>query len=173
MRSRIIAMLAACLLTISLGSIVIANPSYAATEYEYCATNACLNAWNGGPEINVYPLSQGIANSHFIAVTNTISGYTNIQFVGNSNSSYNDDCIGDLGNSSTDARAGLYSNCEAGTVAWGANFVETSQFCPGSEVSFYNVHWQAYLGPADLTTGDAFYLNKPDPGLECFSIVID
>ncbi len=158
MRSRIIAMVAACLLAIGFGSFLTANPAFAADRTQYCYGPYCLNAWNGGPEVNVY--SPGVNNNSFDAFFSEGTGYWNIQFLGGGR--YNEDCIGDLGNNSHDARAGLYSDCAAGNVAWGANFTAETQNCSSGDIAFHDNHWGGWLAPAGLGDGDAFYLNNPD-----------
>jgi len=125
-------------------------------EDQYCTTDTyCLNAWSGGPYVNTYQV--GAANNDFIAFYNPDTGYENIEFTGNS--SYSDECVSDYGNSSTDARVGLTGYCQADSIAWGANFDLDS--CGDGGDAFYNVHWGGWLGPASLSKGEGFYLNKP------------
>jgi hypothetical protein len=147
----------ACLLAVGFGSFLSASPAHAA-DPQLCFGSACLNAWGGGPYVNVYTGSRSVANDQFTVVST--GRYVGLQFLGGGG--FNLDCIGDLNDSSTDARAGLYSDCaEAGGVAWGANFTESTASCGANEIAFKNVHWGGWLGPAGLANGDAFYLNKP------------
>jgi hypothetical protein len=163
---RIIAMLASCLLTIGFGSFLAASPSFASGGFQYCSTGtSCLNSWNGGPEVNAYSLGDA-ANNSFDAVLDENTQSWNIQFVGSGN--YKADCIGDLGNNSQDARAGLYSDCKTGTVAWGANFMRDTSACPPGQMAFRNNHWGGWLGPSGLTAGDVFYLNQAS--IVCFGV---
>jgi hypothetical protein len=174
MRYRILSLLAAVLLTIGfgLGPFLMASPA-SASGVELCTSNQCLNAWNNGPEVNAY--AEGYNNDTFVAeITGTLTDGTyvyGIQYGGGGN--YNNDCVGDLGNSSTDARAGLYSNCTVGNVAWGANFTVDDggpgAYCPTGTVGFHNSHWDGWLAPASSGNGAAFYLNS---GVEyCFATV--
>jgi hypothetical protein len=143
-----------------------ANPASAssharANSQQWCVGNQCLNAWNGGPAVNTF--TQNVANNDF-RVVNTADNMTGLQFQGSTGDfSF---CIGDYGNSSTNARAGLFSNCaQSGHVAWGANLQAFT--CPGG-VEFKDVHWNGWLGPATTSgNGVAFYLNKPTP--YCFT----
>jgi hypothetical protein len=132
-------------------------------ENQYCTTGTyCLNAWSGGPYVNAYQV--GAANNDFIAFPNPDTGYENIEFTGSS--SYSDECVSDYGNSSTDARVGLTGYCESDSIAWGANFELDS--CGDGGSAFYNVHWGGWLGPASLSSGAGFYLNKPSE--YCFTV---
>jgi hypothetical protein len=162
MRPRTIAILTACLLSIGFGSFLTTNPASAqAGGDQFCyAGSYCLNAWNGGPEINVY--TPGVNNDSFTTIQNS-AGYWNFQFTNIEGSSYGD-CIGDYGNSSTDARAGLDSDCANGDIPWGANFTAVTQNCPGGEEAYHNVHWGGWLAPSTtgLEDGDPFYLNNAD-----------
>jgi hypothetical protein len=86
MRPRTIAILTACLLSIGFGSFLTTNPASAqAGGDQFCyAGSYCLNAWNGGPEINVYtpgvnkdtgtsnlPISRAVAMATASAITAT------------------------------------------------------------------------------------------------------
>jgi hypothetical protein len=154
---------AAVLLTLGLGPLLMANPAYAGNgtqagnSLQWClSSNQCINAWFGGPQVNTY--TPNVANNDFRAI-NDADNMTALQFQGNG------ECIGDYGNSSTNARAGLNNNCAGGTVAWGTNLQAST--CPGG-VEFYDLHWKGYLGPATTSgNGVAFYLNKPTP--YCFT----
>ena len=164
MRSRIITLLAACLLAIGFGSFLTANPAYAAGD-KFCFGGACLNAWNGGPYVNVYTGQGYVANDTFAVVT-TAQGYKGLYFFGGG--TFNDECIADYNNNSGDARAGLYGDCfDVGGVAWGANFTIVTANCGAGTEAFKNVHWGGYLAPAGNSNGDAFYLNSPSE--HCFS----
>jgi hypothetical protein len=162
MRFRITAMLTACLVAIGFGSFLTAAPSFAqAGGDQFCfSTSYCINAWNGGPYIDVY--GPNVANNVFSLVQN--GNYWDLQFTNTASGSYGE-CIGDYGNSSTNARAALDSDdCAAGQIAWGANFTTPTAGCPPGEFALRNVHWGGYLGPSTsgLGNGDAFYLNNAD-----------
>lgn len=133
---------------------------------QFCANSntSCLNAWNGGPYVNAY--QQGvIANNYFTIYYG--SGWIGLQFTGNSNSPYDYECISDYGNSSTDARAGLYGDCAAGSIAWGAKF--TAYSCDnGQGTAFKNQHWNGWLAPSASGNGAPFYLNSATQA--CFHV---
>lgn len=130
--------------------------------------HATLNAWNGGPFVNVY---------HSCAYPNDLffknpSG-NNMQLEFNGDGVWNGHCIGDAYNDPNNASTSLDSCDPAG---WGTEFVElTTGYCSSGQVAFKNVHWSAklghdtFLGPVDnYTDGSPFYLNKP--GYFCFTI---
>jgi hypothetical protein len=153
---------AAVLLALGLGTVLMANPASAGNHTragnstQYCYGSQCLNAWGGGPAVNTY--TPNVANNDFRAI-NDSDNMVALQFQGNGG------CIGDYGNSSTNARAGLSGNCAGGPVPWGGNLDAFT--CPGG-VEFYDVHWNGWLGPATSPgNGVAFYLNKPTP--YCFA----
>jgi hypothetical protein len=128
------------------------------TYEQFCieAADWCLDAWNGGPAVNVYS-SNGGANTLFSDITNSNPSYANFEFEGNG------ECIGDYGNSPSDARAGLVGGCGTSGIGWGGNF--GTQFCANNTgIEMYNVHNQGWLGPQNSNgNGTAFYLNKPNP----------
>jgi hypothetical protein len=164
MRSRIITLLAACLLATGFGSFLTANSASAATRYQICFGGSCLNAWNGGPLVKVY--SSGAANNFFETYHNPNNGYYEILFL--NMTPYGHDCVGDYNNNPNDAKAGLYSDCTAGSIAWGANFTEDTSHCGAGEIAFRNVHWGGWLAPAGLSNGSQFYLNNSSA--HCFSV---
>lgn len=143
----------------------------AISEAQYCyhsnGKQACLNAWSGGPAVNTYTggVDNNDFNQEFHLMPNSAGG-TDIQYVGGGK--YSGLCIGDLGNSSTVAKAGLVP-CSTG---WGTNF-KAELNCGTGDYTFFNAHWQGYLGPvANWTSGSPFYLNKPDQAGWCFTPII-
>jgi len=155
MKARIFAIAAALTLAIGIG-VGSSGSAYAqnVTGDQFCFNNFCLNAWNGGPYVNEF--TQGVANNYFTVISNQpATGYVNLEFTG-SRSPYEFGCIGDFGNSQTDARAGL-SPCGGGNVPWGGNF--TATHCPGG-LAFKNVHWNGWLAPASAGDGTPYYLNS-------------
>jgi hypothetical protein len=160
MRLRTITVLAASLLTISFGSFLTATPSFGQTDPdEVCtATSFCVNAWNGGPYVNVY--TPGASNDTFYLMENG-SGYWNLQYIDFLGTYW---CVGDFGNSSTDARAGLVmGDCTGGgAIPWGGNFTRVTTNCPSNEFALKDNHWGGWLAPSTpgLGNGDPFYLNN-------------
>jgi hypothetical protein len=163
MRSRIITLLVACLLATGSVSFLTANSASANTT-EMCFGGSCLNAWNGGPLVKVY--QGGAANDYFEPYYNTNNGYYEILFL--NMTPYGHYCVGDYNNNANDAKAGLYSDCTAGRIAWGANFTEDTSSCGAGDIAFHNVHWGGWLAPAGLSNGSQFYLNNPSK--HCFSV---
>jgi hypothetical protein len=126
---------------------------------------ACLNAWGGGPDVNVSANKpNGTPNNYFELYAESDGYYELI--------APNGECIGDRGNSQQDAQAGLVP-CGTG---WGSNFkLGTYQTgaCPNSDsFSFLDNRWGGLLGPpAGWGNGSPFYLNKPaTPGTFCFGL---
>lgn len=122
---------------------------------QYCSSGYCLNGWNGGPYVNAYTMNQ--ANDDFQVMANPgAPQYVNIVFDGFGDTGQ---CVSDYGNSSTDARAGLYGQCQRGQIAWGANFQLIA--CNNGETwAFKNVHWGGWLTPNSHSDGSPFYLNS-------------
>jgi len=163
---RIGAMAFAILLPIGVVLATGTTEASAATPYQYCDTLdpsgviACLNAWGGGPYVNVEESNdQNIQNNRFYAIPEANGNYQ-IQFLGGG--IYNGYCIGDAGDVSGNADTGLVV-CNTHTGAgWGTLFKDHSSLCPGSGLrAFYNNHWGGYLGPVGgYVNGSHFYLNK-------------
>jgi hypothetical protein len=156
-------------LVLALGSAIgSAGAAYAQIgQAQYCFdTYYCLNAWNGGPDVDAY--TPGVGNNDFWAFQNS-DGYETIEYTGVG--SYSQECVSDLGNSSTDARAGLNGYCAKGQIAWGANFQLKSctQLNGLTGWAFKNVHWPGWLAPNNSNSGAPFYLN--DPNETCFQVM--
>jgi hypothetical protein len=153
----------------------VATPALAAgSGNQFCYYNmyatppqACLNAWSGGPGVDVYT-STGAVNNDFTLVP-AGSSYALEDTDGGA---YNGKCIGDANNNSGLAYTGLDTcpNPNTGGGGWGTNF--TVYYCTGEDgnagYEFYDNHWQGYLGPTGFTNGDAFYMNNSYD--YCFSI---
>ena len=156
MKARILTILGAFTLVIGFG-IATGQAAYAVgPAAQYCATTSggCMNAWNEGPAVNAY--HSNVVNNNFSAYANH-DGYETIQYLGPG--PHVNQCISDYGNSSSDARAGLYGYCGSGQIAWGANF--TVQGCGNNTYAFKNVHWNGWLTPnSNGANGAPFYLNS-------------
>jgi hypothetical protein len=131
------------------------------------ANRSCLNQWNGGSNVNVY--SRGVVNNDF---TLNYEGNGNYS-LSNSNGGHSDGlCIGDYGNSSSNATAGLDQCPSPGNGGgWGTNFhvSNCTAIDGGPGFEFKNNHWpNGWLGPQSDTNGAHFYLNKPTS--YCFEI---
>ncbi len=187
LRKILLIIAAATLLTGS--AVAAAGPAAASTYNEYCGfgTNECLNNWGGGSPVKTY--TPDTVNNAFQAYVDTyrcnkghtsancpISGVpSGLQIVQIHNtdpdSPFDGDCIGDNGNSSSDAKAADNLACDNGGAngGWGTVFVYFADSCPGDSIGFVNAHWasnwaaQAGLNSAnDLTgSGSQVYLNAP------------
>jgi hypothetical protein len=171
---RIGAMVGAILLPIGAVLATGATEASAATVSQYCdildGPTACLNAWGGGPYVNVEESNDPRIQNNRFQVLPEANGNFQIQFLGGGQ--YNGYCIGDEGNVSGNATAGLVV-CNTHTGAgWGTIFRDRSNLCPGypgsDEHAYYNSHWGGYIGPVGgYVNGSHFYLNKPN--LVCFA----
>jgi hypothetical protein len=172
---RIGALVGAILLPIGAVLVTGTTEAWAATPYQYCtagpdANLACLNAWGGGPYVNVEESNNPNIQNNRFQVLPEANGYYQIQFVGGGQ--YNNYCIGDAGNVPGNADTGLVvCNTIAGGAGWGTLFRDRSNLCGSTgygPFAYYNSHWKGYLGPVDgFVNGSHFYLNKPN--LVCFA----
>jgi hypothetical protein len=167
---RIGAMVSAILLPISAVLATGTTEASAATPYQYCdfldgASPACLNAWSGGPFVNVETTDNPNIQNNRFQVLSEANGNFQIQFVGGGQ--YNNYCIGDAGNLPGNADTGLVP-CNTHTGAgWGTLFKDHSNLCNPGSYAYYNNHWGGYIGPVGgYVNGSHFYLNKPN--LVCF-----
>jgi hypothetical protein len=169
---RIGAMIGAILLPISVVMATGITEASAATSYQYCAWPggigpACLNAWGGGPNVNVEESDNpNIQNNRFVAI-NEGGGSYQIQFLGGGPK--NGDCISDANNDPNNAVAALLPcHDHSGLAPWGSVFNDNTSVCSGLN-GFYNTHWRGYLGPpSGFVNGSHFYLNKPSSSPVCF-----
>ena len=163
------------------GAACLAAVGPAVLQYqELCYYNggyACLNAWSGGPYVNVYADGPETSDTHqdFIILDNEETGYYELAYVGSEGDS--GECIGDYNNNSGLADAGLVAcGTASGNQGFGTNMDWGTNDCPSGEAWFYDYHWNGYLGPPDnYVNGSHFYLNKPWPttGNLCFSVTFD
>ncbi len=119
----------------------------------YHNTLTCLNAWNGGPWVDVYS-HLGTGNNDFsIGAAN---GYWHIADTGNGNISWIGKCIGSAYNDPNGDEASLdpcpYSGYSGG---WGTNFIRYN--CSGG-YEFKDVHSGKYLFPNGWANGANFDL---------------
>ena len=153
-------------LTMTLACFAAVGPSVISTQY--CGPNFgndCLNAWNGGPYVNVYTGGDETrdTNQHFMVIDENgdQNGTAEIMFTGSS--SWNGQCIGDASNNSGNADVSLDACARPGQSAgWGTQFTWGTSGCPSGTAWFHDNHWNGYLGPPDnAVNGSHWYLNKP------------
>jgi hypothetical protein len=176
---RIGALAGAILLPIS-AVLATATEASALSGYQYCVYNTaggpmCLNAWNGGPYVNVETISDSRIQNNRFEIVPEQNGNVELQFVGGGN--WSGRCIGDASNdvhlayTSLDACGGVNGS----GAGWGTQFQlqtgTTGWFCPTGTYAFFNWHWHGYLGPTSPTAanGTRFYLNKPSSTPICFA----
>jgi hypothetical protein len=139
-----------------------AAAAHAQSGLQFCDTGPgdALNAWSGGPQINVYGCNY-VDNNFFTVIQNASnSNYWNIEDTGGG--FYDGYCIGDLGNSPSVTRAGLVGGCGGQTIGWGGNFGD--RLCDNNNgLEFYNVHHNGWLVPNGNNAGDQFDLNGAEP----------
>jgi hypothetical protein len=129
---------------------------------------ACLNAWNGGPWVNVYTGGPNTPNNDFTVISSQSNGiYVEIEDTGAN--TWSGQCIGDAYNESGQADTSLDPCGFSGPAGWGTNFTYTygPPNCPSGEIAFKNNHWGGWLGPPNnWVNGSHFYLNNP--AIYCF-----
>ena len=145
---------------------------------EWCYYNggyACLNAWGGGPYVNVYRDGPETSDTHqdFVILDNEATGYYELAYVGSGG--YSGECIGDYNNNSGLADTGLVAcGTASGNQGWGTNMDWGTNGCPSGEAWVYDYHWNGYLGPPNnYVNGSHFYLNKPASANVCFAVTFD
>ena len=149
------------------------------TSTQWCGPappgNDCLNAWGGGPYVNVYtggPENRD-THDHFMVIDENgdQNGPAEIMYTGSG--SWFGRCIGDASNDSTLADVSLDACARPGQSAgWGTQFTWGTSGCPSGEAWFHDNHWNGYLGPpAGAVSGSHWYLNKPSK--VCFALVLD
>jgi hypothetical protein len=138
------------LLMVAVGFMVTTPKAFASSGYQLCTySNECLNAWGGGPYVNVE--GQGPANNSFAIVDS--GSYFHIVYEGTGVYGGGAYCVADVNGSQSDARMGL-ALCSS--APWGYNFSD------GPSGSIHNVHWNASLAPAGSAAGSAWYGNSTD-----------
>lgn len=164
---------------VAAGAACLAAVGPAILQYqELCYYNggyACLNAWGGGPFVNVYRGGPETSDTHadFILLDNQATGYYELAYVGSGG--WGGRCIGDANNDSTLADASLDScGTASGNQGFGTNMDWGTNGCPSGEVWVYDYHWNGYLGPPNnYVNGSHFYLNKPASAHVCFAVTFD
>jgi hypothetical protein len=94
-------------------------------------------------------------------INNFATGDKELKYTGNSGQLGL--CIGDFGNSSSDASTGLVGCGNGGEGAgWGTNMqIGTGSGCPSGQVWMFDTHWQGFLGPPNgWVNGSHMFLNK-------------
>jgi hypothetical protein len=155
-----------------------ANPfALVITGTQWCGPDPghdCLNAWGGGPYVNVYtggPETRD-TDQHFLVIAeNGDQNTAEIMFTGSS--AWGGRCIGDASNDSTLADVSLDACALPGQSAgWGTQMTWGTSGCPSGEAWFKDNHWPGYLGPSGgAVNGSHWYLNKPSK--VCLAFIID
>jgi hypothetical protein len=157
--------------------------SHAAAGYgnQFCTTNylghtnlMCLNAWGGGPWVNVYTHLGTINNDFTLGKSNS---YWSLSLTGGTNIRWIDQCIGDAYDNAGSEETSLdpcphaaYPGHPAYNGGWGTNFIPIP--CTGG-YEFKNVHWtdddrvgnpnldNRWLAPNGWGNNANFVLNSP------------
>ena len=152
-----ITMTFACFAAVGLGVI----------STQYCGPNFghdCLNAWNGGPYVNVYTGGDETrdTNQHFMLIAED-GNQNSVEIMYTGSSAWNGRCIGDASNDSTLADVSLDACARPGqTAGWGTQMTWGSDGCPSGTIWIRDNHWNGYVGPPDnAANGSHWYLNKP------------
>jgi len=173
MRFRKLIVVAAAVAGLAVPVVVAAGPAQAnGTGNQWCyetGGQACLNAWGGGPRVNVYT-SKGVVNNDFTLRWDSHASAW--QLVDSGTGPYNGWCVGDYGNDPNNASTGLVTcGDSSGNEGWGTLF-NIPLNCGGQGDVFQDRHWgaSAYLGPPNgYGNGDHFYLNTPTTNCFYFS----
>jgi hypothetical protein len=164
-----------------------ATAAHAATPEICDLSDACLNAWNGGPYVNTYgpafkndnfeiqPIDGRCAKGSDLTTANCpYSGVPKglliiqIKYINTGN------CLGDFNGLSSDARAGAFDACNSTSTGtggyYGTVFFEYDVFtndqgtCPPGYFNIYSAHWPNgglnYPQPGD---NEPWYLNSNPP----------
>ncbi len=151
-------------ITLTFGCALAVGPSLIGTQY--CGPNFgndCLNAWNGGPWVNVYTGGDELRDTHqnFMVIDENgdRNGTAEIMYTGSG--SWNGECIGDAYNNSGYADTSLDPCARPGQSAgWGTQMTWGTSGCPSGTVWFHDGHWNGYLAPANnAVNGSHWYLN--------------
>ena len=175
MKIRRLLAIVAVAITVGLG-IAFASPAHAGTGNQFCtglaSSDECYNAWNAGPDIKSYTIqvvnndftiqNTSLCNGGFTTTTcpsgwSGGAGWEIVNIEDTDGGSFDGDFIGDSGNSSTSAKAGLVA-----PGGWGTNFVwfSPSSGCVAGATLFWDTHWKGLLGTlTPSTNGNQQYLN--------------
>jgi|GEM_PF-6809234 len=142
-----------------------APAALAATYNQYCnSVGVCINQYGGGPNVessgmnhdnNAFNITRDVARCNDGLTTSScpIAGNpANLPIVYvedvNPSSPYESDCLGDYGDSSSDAAAGVNDECDTSSPngGWGTVFVEgdgATGGCPSGTFALYDAHWSS------------------------------
>jgi hypothetical protein len=162
-------------LTMTFACFAAVGPSL--LSIQFCGPNFgsdCLNAWGGGPYVNVYTGGDenGDTHQHFMVIdeNGNQNGTAEIMFTGSG--SWFGQCIGDYNNNSGLADTGL-TGCGFpgdGGAGWGTQMTWGTSGCPSGTAWFHDNHWNGYLAPGN-GNGSHWYLN--DQTKTCLAIWTD
>ena len=130
-------------------------------------TSLCMNAWNGGPWVKQYT-GGTTPNGDFTWDHGTALPAQYLVFT-NYASPWANRCIGDANNDAGDARASLdvcpgTSGGSGSGDGWGTHILRDTASCANGYVAFKDIHWNGWIGPANITdNGAQYYLNKQTP----------
>jgi hypothetical protein len=151
--------------------------AHAASSYETCnyyenslyvlvPLSPCLNAWNGGPDLNAYSPGASHEDFELVGVYRSPNLYYQIEYLPDGT------CVGDGdGGSPSDARAVMNDTCN-GSNGYGGSYgtlFNLEYGCPDGGWAYENVHWNGLLG-AGTADGSAFYLNTSGVCLNQFTL---
>jgi hypothetical protein len=149
----------ASVIVLTAGSLLAFGSGHAlaVTGGQYCGGDACINAWGGGPWVNV-ETSMGAAPNDEFYIGHLNNGNTYVEFVGGGQ--WSGWCVGDAHNDPHNIFTSLEqcpTNSNSG--GWGTNFKEVD-----SEDGFAlkNIHWEGYMVPGG-GNGSNFVLNGNTP----------
>ncbi len=165
-RNRITAIAGVIVLAAGIPLAFITNPVFATPEsYSFCnppsGTMGCINAWGGGPWVNLEVSPYWNYNDWF-SLLSAGSGNVELDYTGPG--SWAGNCVGDAYNNSGYADASLDECPSSGDAGWGTNMKAYS--CSDGEGDYgydlYDNHWGGYVG-ANFGNGNHIYLNVWSP----------
>jgi hypothetical protein len=135
--------------------------------------NDCLNAWNGGPWVNVSTGGPEVrdTNQQFMIIDeNGDQNTSEIMFTGSG--SWSGMCMGDAYNDPGNGDVSLDACALPGqNSGWGTQMTWGASGCPSGEAWFKDNHWNGYLAPNGTVNGSHWVLNNPSP--VCFAVIFN
>jgi hypothetical protein len=136
--------------------------SWCNPDFDTSGTADCINEWGYGTSAKLY-VSSSYQYSDWFSLIDAGSGYSALEITSGSGP-YSGECLGDYGNSSSNASGGFDTCPGSGTAGWGTLLTATS-CTDGTEYGYYlyDHRWGGYVTPSTFTNGAKIYLNSQTP----------
>ncbi len=145
------------------------NGTYSTCNVSNTGVTACLNAWGGGPFVNV-STNDDTANDAFAIIAGNSGNEVSLDFDIYGSGGWSNTCVGDAYDMSDNNTTSLDVCPGVGSPGWGTSFTATT--CTnslGAGYIFKNTHWNKYLAPLEYSNGVSFWLDNSTP--QCFAQV--